>query len=319
MSRRFIFLIHLVLFSALLFSGEISGTVRNMAPFEGNMTIVAMGADMSDLMGAPMEMVPSPEFPYDYVLEDSAIVDFSPVFVAAFMYSGPFPFPSSGNPFGVHPEPVIPIDGGADDIDIVLWEHGNVGGDIDYSGPFERVWIHVYDGYSFRDPVIESTHYIGDDNYSLEYLPAGPKRIQAFDDLNTNGVYDEGEPQGYAVMSVVGFDTPIDLILVTGRNAAEGTDITIEWPERIDQEIHKDAGINAKIYPNPCFGDVNLSYDIGNTNGNVEIYDINGRRIVERVIFNHGTETVHGLEKGTYFYRINTENNQESGKILILD
>lgn len=276
--------IAIVMIAQVAVGGSISGTITNATPEEGYvLAVAALHAGITDLASAPMTFAWGPEFPYDYTITNDAIVSMNFYFPIAYMPAGILP--ASGDPFGARLfPPVMPIGGEAEDVDLTLFSSGNIGGDIDYDGNYGKVCINVYDYYSFLNPSLESTHYIGDDEYFLEIIPSGPKQVQAFDDLNGNMVYDEGEPSGYYSMPLIG----LDIVLVTGNVSSSGIDITISPAAVGENELPENFEINA--YPNPFNSAVTIEAPAG---AEIEIYDVAGRK-VEEILQPH-TELVEPL------------------------
>lgn len=251
--------------------GSISGTITNATTVDGYVLVVAaLHAGITDLASAPMTYAWGPEFPYDYTITNDAIVSMNFYFPIAYMPAGILP--ASGDPFGarIFP-PVIPIGGEATGVDLTLFSSGNIGGDINYDGSYGKVCVNVYDYYSFFNPTLESTHYVGDDEYFLGIIPSGPKQVQAFDDLNGNMVLDEGEPSGFYEMPFIG----LDIVLVTGNVSSSGIDITIS-PAGIEEksELPEDFSINA--YPNPFNSAVSITAPEG---AEIKIFHVNGRMV----------------------------------------
>ncbi len=271
-----IFLVLLLMPS--LFGGSISGTITNATTVDGMMLVVAaLHAGITDLTSAPTHFGFFPEFPYDYTITNDAITSMNFYFPVAYMPRGILP--ASGDPFGARLfPPVIPMGGVATGVDLTLFSSGNIGGNISYSGPFDKVHVNVYDYYSFLEPVLESTHRVGSSSYLLEIIPSGPKRVQAFDDLNGNGTFDDGEPNGFYEMPFIG----IDIVLVTGNISGSGINITIQPADIEENDIEKPGEIAISAYPNPFNSAVTIALEGAgecDTPLRIEIYDVAGRMV----------------------------------------
>jgi|GEM_PF-1856707 len=270
-----------ILLLPALFGGEISGTITNATTVDGLVLIVgALHAGITDLTSMPAHFSFMPSFPHDYTITNDAITNMNIYFPVAFMPRGILP--ASGDPFAarIFP-PVIPTGGVATGVDLTLFSSGCIGGNISYSGPYDDVYINVYDYYSLPEPSLESTHYIGRRSYLVEVIPSGPKRVQAFADINGNGRFDEGEPNGFYEMPFVG----IDIVLVTGNISSSGINITIQSTD-IQEEVERPAETAISAYPNPFNSAVTISVDgYSRENGNppvqIEIFDLAGRRVAE--------------------------------------
>jgi|GEM_PF-3116230 len=78
--------------------------------------------------------------------------------------------------------------------------------------------------------------------------------------------------------------------------------------------------IDLVVYPNPTNSTLNFELQSSKkiSKLNLEIYDINGRKIISKALLkNHLTLDVSGLNKGVYFYRIIGDNDTLSGKVIV--
>ncbi len=269
-------LLFLALSIGLCFAGQISGTITNATSVEGMVLVIAMlHAGITDLTSAPNEMAFFPDFPYDYTITNDAIVSMNFYFPVAYMPRGIMP--ASGDPFGARLfPPVIPIGGVATGVDLTLFSSGNIGGNITYSGSPDKLCINVYDYYSYPTPRLESTHFVGRRNYLLEVIPSGPKQVQAFDDINGNRRFDEGEPNAFYEMPLVG----IDIVLVTGNVSGSGINITIPLSDIDEEEFSKPSDFSMAAYPNPFNSAVRIEVGNGDLSvESVEIFDLSGRLV----------------------------------------
>ncbi len=318
MKKTILILAVTLMLTSALFSGEIRGLIRNTTTTNGNLMIAAVGGTELDLMGMPSLRVPYPDYPYEYALEDSSIGFLTPFFVIAYQYSF-LPMPVSGAPFGAYPDPVIPLGDITNDINIVLWSDGDIGGRIFYEGSFDHVRIDVFDGFSgfLGDPELESSHHIGGNRYFLGHLPSGLKQLRAYDDINRNRRFDEGEPFGWYTMSIVGFEIPFEYCICSGPNSAEGMDITIDFFD-IDEQKALTDNIIVSTYPNPSASTTELSYTLPSGQYDLTVTDIQGRRLSRTPISGTGTMDIGAdLPKGTYLYRISGEAGVKMGKIIL--
>lgn len=69
------------------------------------------------------------------------------------------------------------------------------------------------------------------------------------------------------------------------------------------------------IYPNPTAGEIFVDLNIGES-AVIELYDLQGRKLVSNVVSHNRPLDVSNLEVGTYFYRIVAESGIFRGKIL---
>ncbi len=312
----------LLILAQLAFGGSISGTVTNATSVDGMFLVVAMlHAGITDLTSAPMTYIFSPEYMQDYTLTNDAIVDFNPFFPIAYMPAGILP--ASGDPFGAQLfPPVITWGGVATDVDITLFSSGYIGGNINYTGSYAQVCVNVYDYYSILSPTLESTHFIGADNYLLSVIPSGPKQVQAFDDLNGNRIFDDGEPSGYYSIPFLGFD----IVLVTGNISTSGINITID-PTGIGETRNLPDNSSLDIYPNPFNSTVTIAVGAGFTPASFEVFDINGKIIEEipHVHLNKGSSggsftwtPDESVGSGVYFVRASVGDENITKQVIYL-
>jgi len=299
----------LLMLVGIVFGGSISGTVYYTGSRSGTMFVAALYPGITDFMSAPSTMVMFPSFPCSYTINSSSIVDGTSYFLAAVMMTGLGP--SSGDPAGMKPDPVFTTDSVATDINIVMTDEGTVGGYIFYTGLPDNLTINIYDAYQ-SPPVLESTHLVGSYSYHIEHIPAGPKEVQAFDDINHNGVLDSlSEPSAY-------FTGPLGNLILVGGGGLSDTAVIIYLTDAVS-ERKANSAITVAAYPNPSAGAVNLRYalPIGGE-GILRLSTIDGRTIMRKEVHGQGEFALpSSLPEGIYFYRLTTFDNVTNGKIIL--
>ena len=84
-------------------------------------------------------------------------------------------------------------------------------------------------------------------------------------------------------------------------------------------DVTKNKGI--KIYPNPSNGVVNVSIENYSGNLNVEIYDINGRKVFSNT-GNYSTDkaiSLQGLQAGVYVLKLEGEDGLSHSEKIVLN
>ena len=70
------------------------------------------------------------------------------------------------------------------------------------------------------------------------------------------------------------------------------------------------------VYPNPFTNSITFSLAHNNSKFIIEIYDIQGRRILSKSVTNHETINLEHLDTGVYVYSINVDGSIIKGKII---
>ena len=72
----------------------------------------------------------------------------------------------------------------------------------------------------------------------------------------------------------------------------------------------------SRIYPNPCSEYLTFSFS-GNFNLiTFELYDLQGRKLMTRLIKNKETISLKGLDNGLYVYELFTRDRKQSGRLI---
>ncbi len=84
--------------------------------------------------------------------------------------------------------------------------------------------------------------------------------------------------------------------------------------------IEDNALISAiKIFPNPASEEITLSFSKIISNGNIQLFDALGRKVLEQTISNERLKIIslNGMQRGTYFVSISSETGRITKKLLI--
>ena len=87
------------------------------------------------------------------------------------------------------------------------------------------------------------------------------------------------------------------------------SDQTINSVEQINRNI-------SKIYPNPVKSLLSFSFSENVDNVTFELFDIQGRKIMTKVIKNDDQVNMQELNDGIYFYRLINANKIQTGKLV---
>ncbi len=299
----------LALFVCLTFTVAFGGTVSGYLVFEcsepaGTVTGLVTVFNISFIGSGDMMDVPySTTFPPDWSFavsgdfcDDSAYYAFAGV-----MVDGAF---GSGYPMGMYPESpfhtsggsaegiVIPVD---DTVDLPVVIHP-----VDVE--FEDVYLNVYDAlpvfFTGEPAVLEMTVPFHDTFQVVGNVPAGPKYLQVFKDIDGDSVWDEGiEPDAY-------YESPeSNLVFATG-GFSDTVEITFSGEGIAGCAALREPFLRAS--PNPFNAWVVISAGGFDGSACVEIVDASGRVVFRRSVFpaESFVWTPQGLPSGTYVVRL---------------
>ena len=73
---------------------------------------------------------------------------------------------------------------------------------------------------------------------------------------------------------------------------------------------------NLQVYPNPCTDQIQFSVSNDVTTLSVNIYDVQGRKVIDKMISNAETVNTETLSKGVYFYQVSANANTSNGRFV---
>lgn len=83
-------------------------------------------------------------------------------------------------------------------------------------------------------------------------------------------------------------------------------------------DLPENEKVNLKIYPNPAKDNFTLSHTIDFSEGNIQIYNLLGRKLwEEKLISNHQVIATSNLDKGIYLVNITLDNFQHTEKLVV--
>lgn len=306
-------LIILSLITCCAFAGVVTGEVFYSGSETGLILVACIEEGDTAINLEELTALTSLSAPGPYTIDDASLVDGVNYYAVAFMGIGIPPIPESGNPAGVHPEPVVLSGGTASGADITLEATADVAGTIHYDGDPANIYINVWDVYAeFTDsvPTLESTHHIGDTIYLLDDLPSGPKRIQAFEDLNGNGELDTGESYAYA-------EAAFGSMIIVGGGGVSESGVDIDLPTTfVDEKIATPVDFEIHVSPNPFNASCRIEAP-----GKIEILDMNGRmvRTLESSGIWDGTDEFgESLPAGTYMARVSHNGISKTTRVYLI-
>ncbi len=300
-----------------VFAGTISGEIIYTGSMPGIIYVIFMqeGDTAFDPLTLPSTILFSPG---TYSIDHESLVDGVEFYGLSFKGSGMPPVPASGNPVGITPEPVVLSGGVATDVDITLEEEGAIGGKISYDGDISKICINIWDAFpellSIGEAELESTICVGDTLYLVEHVPAGAKKIEAFADINDNGVYNSGEPCG-------SYDGPLGHITFVGGGSDTDTNINITIIPANVAESFLPKSTTVEVSPNPFNSAVRLRVLGPGARGlGIEIYDIQGKIIAS---FSPETRDFiwqpdESVTSGVYLVRVTTEKTAITKRAIYL-
>jgi len=77
-----------------------------------------------------------------------------------------------------------------------------------------------------------------------------------------------------------------------------------------------DSQLNLKVFPNPFSNSISFSIDGIYDEIYMEILNIQGQRVISRDIRNHERLNTANLSSGIYYYKLQIDKEQYSGKII---
>ncbi len=293
--------------TGVAYAGSVSGTVSYSGPETGTIivTCIQEGTADIDLMALPATTL---TMPGAYTVMDDTLMDGVSYWCMSLMLVGMTT--ESGNPAGINPAAVTLLGGAATGVDITLATSANVGGTISYSGDAADICINIYDAYGEflgGATVLESTYCVGVTDYTITDVLSGPKKIEAFADLDGDGVLDSCELSAFYTgpfgeMVIIGggglFDTGVDITLGTGVN-----------------EISRPNDMAISVAPNPFNASCRIEAP-----GTVDIFDMNGRRITTidgGSVWNGTDNAGNAVPAGLYLARASFEGKSKTA-ILVL-
>ncbi len=302
-----------MLLACYSFAGVVSGEVSYAGSETGLILVACLAEGDTAIVLEELTALTSLSAPGPYEINDTSLVDGVNYYAVAFMGIGVPPIPSSGSPAGVHPDPVVLSGDSATGADITLEAAADVAGVIHYTGDPSTIYINVWDVYAeFTDsiPVLESTHYIGDTLYMLNDLPSGPKRIQAFEDLDADGVLDPDESYAYA-------EGAFGSMIIVGGGGVSDSGVDIDLPATaVDEKTATPGDFEIHVSPNPFNASCRIEAP-----GGIEILDMNGRlvRILDGSGIWDGTdESGENMPTGTYMARVSHNGLTKTTRVYLI-
>ena len=70
------------------------------------------------------------------------------------------------------------------------------------------------------------------------------------------------------------------------------------------------------VYPNPTTDNIYFEFDNLNSATSIEIFDIHGVKLIDRLMNNNKEISINHLSQGMYFYQINNGKKVYKGKIM---
>jgi len=296
------------LFVSAAFAGTISGNLITDEGVSGPAYVIAIAGELDvSSVFYNSAMAPGP-----YSIEGT-FDDADSMYVIAVLVEGMMP--TSGSPAGQYPgNPFHTSGGSATGIDIPLSDEGAFSGRIEYSGDFSNVYLAIYDAYGVimgGEPSLEMTVPVAGPDYRAEHIPAGPKTVAAFVDVNGNSRWDDGEPIDWyrgAPTAPIGADT-LGVVFCGGGIEQDEVNFVITGIARASKPLN----FSIANYPNPFNSSTAFTYTVGAaTDVKISIYNVKGELISVSVNSYHNPGTysfnfdASSLSSGIYPYRMET-------------
>ena len=300
--------IFVFLFVSVVSAGTISGNLIPEAGVSGTAYVIAIAGELDVSSVSYASAVAPGSYSIDGTFDDA-----DSMYVIAVIIEGMMP--TSGSPAGQYPgNPFHTSGGNATGIDIPLADEGAFSGRIEYSGDFSNVYLAIYDAYAVvmgGEPSLEMTLPVAGPDYTAEHIPAGPKTVAAFVDVNGNSSWDDGEPMDWytgAPTAPVGTDT-LGVVFCGGGIEQDNVNFTITGIARTTKPLN----FSIANHPNPFNTSTVFTYTVGAaTDVGISVYNVAGELVSVPVnsYRNPGTYSfdfdASFLSSGLYFYRMET-------------
>ncbi len=222
-----------------------------------------------------------------------------------------------GNPMGVFPEnPFHTVSGNAGGIEIVIDDTVDLCINATTTGgEFEDIYVNIYDAipefFAGEPASLERTSPLPDTLYTITDIPAGPKYVEVFKDLNGNEELDIDEPSAFyespesnIVFAVGGFHDTIRVSLDLSSVS--------EWKSTIE-------GIALRVFPSPFNSAANIEVILpGVSDATLEIFDISGKSVLNRDV--HGSSSFpwrpEGVPCGLYIVNVSAAGRTIQRRVL---
>ncbi len=185
-----------------------------------------------------------------------------------------------------------------------VYMHGGVG-TVDTQNPASSAWTHVIGNWGADDGVGELTEVSGKEGFwQIKLVPRTYYGLTDADDVYWLSMVfrnADGTVKGTAAAGDI----------ENGIVAANG-DIFIRNQKYNTVTEHTNR--NIRIYPNPANDHVCINGIKGTAILN--IYNVNGKLLVTKQIYNESSINISNLKPGIYIYRINNENKILNGKLI---
>jgi len=227
------------------------------------------------------------------------------------------PMPASGDPMGMHPEPVYTFGGSASGKDIELDTVGTIGGHITYPGNIAQVKVEVTDMTSGAG-ILDGVFLAGAYDYAT-VVPSGFKTLFFFADVNGNDTWDSAELEAGAEYTGTLPPEGWGPIVFAGGGDRFATGVDIELPaSRIDEKLSCAKSLRLECSPNPFNSSGIVQYSAPGE-AIITICDMAGKIVMQSHVAGEGCISFgNELSSGTYLATMKTGKHAVSQKILIM-
>lgn len=103
-----------------------------------------------------------------------------------------------------------------------------------------------------------------------------------------------------------------------GDNWVSAGDYTIYYSEQTVTGVNENKLTNnIRVYPNPATNQVTFNITAAIGQFNVELYDLQGKLVLNRLVSNNNPVSIESLNDGLYIYRLSENQNFYTGKIMV--
>ena len=318
--RKFVFTVLLFALVSASSAGTISGTFIFECAEPTTYTIAYASAftvssiSSGDFMSAPYDIVVPPwdyEITYDFD-------DDSEYYAVGSVIIGDISDITDGNPMGMFPgSPFHTVGGAAEDVDIVLDDTVDITIGVNVvGGAFENIYVNIYDAVPYflagGDPTLEITLPMEDTIQTISDVPAGPKYIQFFKDLNDDGVWDEEEHSVY-------IETPESNLVFAVGGFYDTLRATLDLSEIVEKSVPGNM-LALDVSPSPFNSSARIEISGISDDAFVEISDVSGRivyrnEVAGNLVFEWKPKNLAG---GLYFVNLFSGENRIIKRIVYM-
>ncbi len=153
----------------------------------------------------------------------------------------------------------------------------------------------------------EKQEYIYDTNYSISEILMPAISNKCFkQERETNSEFNNKLTEYLSY----DYDEESGELIATDKRIFNYTDLTTATGIDNDEEV------NVILYPNPAYDNVSISFSSTNNLANIQLFDMLGKKVLDKEISSEETINIENLNSGIYLYNIVVDGKSQSGKLF---